>query len=72
LVKLTDKMKPVKHKFIQILSDGSLNVCYKYYSNTKQVSIFEKDNKNFHLNKKSITSKIQLESSSNYKKKFLV
>lgn len=72
LVKLTDKMVPVKRKFIRILSDGSLNVCYKYYASFKQVEVCEKDNKNFHFNKKEVNSITQLESSSSYKKKYLV
>lgn len=71
LVKLIDKMNITKLKFVRILSDGSLNICYKYYTNVKPIEISEKDNKNFYFNKKKRSTKIHSESSFNYKKKYL-
>jgi len=64
--------KLVKNKIIIILSDGSLNLSFTYFSNFKQLLINEKDNKNFNLNKKQSNNKTQVEEFSNYKKKYLV
>jgi len=61
----------IKSKFVRIFSDGSLNVSYKYYANTKKVSILEKDNKNSYLNRKKVASNVPIESSSNYRKGIL-
>jgi len=64
-------MKLIKLKHIRISSDGSLTICQKYYANIKKVSVQEKDNKNFHLNKKNISSNLVVESSSSYRKNIL-
>lgn len=64
-------MELVNFKCVRILSDGSLNISYKYYSNPKKILIYEKDNKNFYLNKKKILNNVSMESSSNYKKNIL-
>lgn len=65
-------MKSIKCRVIQLSSDGSLNFCYKSFLNSKQLLVFEKDNKNFILNKKKVVTKIQSESHSEYKKKYLI
>ena len=65
-------VKLIKNKIIIILSDGSLNLSFVYFSNFKQLLINEKDNKNFNLNKKQSNNKTQVEEFSNYKKKYLV
>ena len=64
-------MELVKSKFVRIFSDGSLNICYKYYSGIQKVLVQEKDNKNFYLNKKKVSANIQVESSLNYRKNIL-
>lgn len=64
--------KLIKNKVIIILSNGSLNLSFIYFSNFKQLLINEKDNKNFNLNKKQNNFKTQVEEFSNYKKKYLV
>lgn len=65
-------IKSIKHKTIKILSDGSLSLSFNYFLSSKQISINEKDNKNFSLNKKQISNKTQIKEFSNYKKKYLV
>lgn len=51
----------IKLKLIQIFSNGSLN--YSYDTKVSQVVVYEKDNKNFYLNKKKSTLKLKYESS---------
>ena len=65
-------IKPIERKIIKILSDGSLNISFNYFSNSRQFLLNEKDNKNFNLNKKQNVRKTQIDESSNYKKKYLV
>ena len=65
-------MKLIKSKVINISSDGSLNFFYNSFLNSKQLLVFEKDNKNFILNKKKVVKKIQSEYYSKYKKKYLI
>lgn len=60
-----------KKKYIQILSDGSLNFSYTNTFKLSNCVLFERDNRNFHLHKKQKVSVIQTESSSNYKKKYV-
>jgi len=57
-------MKLIKCRALTLSSDGSLNFCYKFFSNSKQLLVFEKDNKNFIFNKKEVVTKIQSESHS--------
>lgn len=64
-------MRFIKKRVLRIYSNGSLNICLKFYKDTSTVDILEQDNKNFHLNKKSGSFKIQSESSEKYKKKYL-
>lgn len=65
-------MKLINIKTISILSDGSLYFSFKPYLNFKQLSVFEKDNKNFNLNKKNRIKETHSEFSSEYKKKYLI
>lgn len=65
-------IKPIERKILRVLSDGSLNVSFNYYSNSKQFLLNEKDNKNFNFNKKQNVTKIQTDEFLNYKKKYLV
>lgn len=65
-------ISPVKQKAIKILTNGSLNLSFTYFLNSKQVLVNEKDNKNFLLNKKQIVYKIQSKEFYQYKKKYLV
>lgn len=60
-----------KKKYLQILSDGSLNFSYNNAFKPTQCILYEKDNRNFHLNKKQKVAVTQSESSSNYKKRYL-
>ena len=58
-------------KRIEIFSDGSLNFTYSYFSKSKQWVVFEKDNKNFSLNKKSLMKlNKKLNYFSSYRKKY--
>jgi hypothetical protein len=59
-----------KKKYVQILSDGSLNFSYSNEFKFTQCVVYEKDNRNFHLNKKQKMLATQTESSSGYKKKY--
>jgi hypothetical protein len=65
-------IKPIERKILRILSDGSLSVSFNYFSNSTQFLFYEKDNKNFNLNKKQNVLKTQIDEFSNYKKKYLV
>lgn len=60
-----------KRKYLQILSDGSLNFSYNSVFKFTKCVLYEKDNRNFHLNKKQKVSILQTESSSSYKKKYV-
>lgn len=60
-----------KRKYVQILSDGSLNFSYNNAFQFTKCVLYEKDSRNFHLNKKQKVSTQQIESSSNYKKKYV-
>lgn len=60
-----------KRKYVQILSDGSLNFSYNNAFKFTKCVLYEKDNRNFHLNKKQKVSMLQTESSSSYKKKYV-
>ena len=55
---------------MQILSDGSLNFSYNNAFKFTRCVLHEKDNRNFHLNKKQKVSVLQTESSSKYQKKY--
>ena len=59
-------------KFIKILSNGSLFFDFENVAKIKQIIFFDKDNKNFYLNKKEKTYKIKSENFLNYKKKYLI
>jgi hypothetical protein len=66
-------MKFTKVKIIQILSNGSLNFCYMNFLKPKQFTFYEKDQKNFYLNKKTIDKgEIKSDYFSEYKKKYLI
>lgn len=59
--RLIGKMKSIQFKSIQILSNGSLNFHYKNSLTSESFKFFEKDNKNFYLNKKEVENeKIKL------------
>lgn len=64
-------MKAVYYKVINILSNGSLSFSFKSALNSRQLLINEKDNKNFHINKKKVVKEVYHELSSEYKKKYL-
>jgi hypothetical protein len=65
-------MELVKFKTIQILSNGSLNFCYRICGNSKLLDFLEKDHKNFHLNIKKTNNTIASEGRfSSYKNKYL-
>ena len=59
-------------KLVEILSNGSLNFAFKKISKFKQFIVYEKDNKNFSLNKKPLT-KVNIKSSYSflYRKKYI-
>lgn len=61
-----------KRKYVQVFSDGSLNFSYNNGFKLTKCFLYEKDNRNFHLNKKKEVSVIQNESSSSYKKKYVI
>jgi len=65
-------MKLINFKILFLLSDGSLNFSYKYFLNTKQFLVYEKDNKNLTLNKKKSAKKLHSELYSEYKKQYLI
>lgn len=65
-------MKLVTFKVLEILSDGSLNFSYKCFLNSKQLLVYEKDNKNFNLNKKKNVKELHSEFYSEYKKRYLI
>lgn len=60
-----------KLKIIQVLSNGSINFCYKTCNNSKILNILEKDSKNFHLNmKKRGNIQTNQKKNSSYKNKY--
>jgi len=59
-------------KCLQILSDGSLNFSFISIFEKNKYVVYEKDNRNFHLNRKRKTSVLQSESSLKYKKKYVI
>ena len=61
-----------KRKYVQILSDGSLNFSYNNAFKFTNCILYEKDNRNFHLNKKQKVSTVQTEFSSSYKKSYVI
>ena len=65
-------MNLYKRKYIQIFSDGSLNFSYNNAFKFTKCFLYEKDNRNFHLNKKKEVFTTQNESSSSYKKKYVI
>lgn len=65
-------MKLINHKVLCIFSDGSLSFSSKSFLNSRQLLIFDKDNRNFILNKKKNIKKLHSEFFSEYKKKFLI
>jgi len=65
-------MKLVSLKVLDILSDGSLNFTYKCFLNSNQLLVYEKDNKNFSLNKKKSVKEFHSEFYSEYKKRYLI
>ena len=62
-----------KLKIIQVMSNGSINFCYKTCNNSKIFEIVEKDLKNFHFNMK-MTGDIKntQKKTSEYKKKYFI
>ena len=59
-------------KKIQIFSDGSICFCFNSSLNYKKFKIYEKDNKNFFLNKKNKINNVKnLDYSSKYKNQYL-
>jgi hypothetical protein len=62
-------MKLINKKLIQILSDGSLVFSCSNIIKPKQIILFEKDNKNSHINKKKVKTKTK--DFTNHKKKYL-
>lgn len=46
-------MTVVGTKFVEIFTDGTVNLSFKGLKSSKQVVIYEKDSKNFLFNKKS-------------------
>jgi hypothetical protein len=60
-----------KRKYVRILSDGSLNFSYNNAFSNNNCVLYEKDNRNFHLNKKQKISIVRTESSLNYKRKYV-
>lgn len=54
-------------KCIEVFSDGSLNFCLNKSVSSKKLRIYEKDNKNFFLNKKKKMANIK---NSNYSSKY--
>ena len=59
-------------RIVEILSNGSLNFTLKKVSKLKQLIVYEKDNKNFSLNKKPFI-KINIKSNYSflYRKKYI-
>ena len=59
-------------KLVEILSNGCLNFTLKKVSKLKQLIVYEKDNKNFSLNKKPLTEvNIKSNYSFLYRKKYI-
>lgn len=59
-------------KCIEVFSDGSVNFCFNNPVSLKKLKIYEKDNKNFFLNKKKKMSNIKnSDYSSKYKNQYL-
>lgn len=60
-----------KIKTIQIYSNGSINFVYKTLNFNQLIKMFEKDHKNFYLNKKKIQNNhFNSKIATNYKKSF--
>jgi hypothetical protein len=65
-------MKSPIRRSIKIFSDGSLNFSLSNVEKLDQCFFYEKDIKTFHLNKKKLLYLARSESSSSYKKKYLI
>lgn len=66
-------MKIQKIKYVQIISNGSINFFYNISNNIKKYNFLEKDFVNFSFNLKKIKSKnITDKNVSKYKKKYFV
>ena len=65
-------MKMIKKKQIKVFSDGSLNFCYVNLISKEllQIKIYNKDNKNFYLNRKNFKPLVDSKHSSLFKKKY--
>lgn len=62
-----------KVKIVKVLSNGSLNFCYKTSNNFKLFDISEKDCKNFHFHlKMSNTNQVNQKKNSKYKNKYFI
>jgi len=60
-----------KVKIVQVLSNGSINFCYKTCNNRKLFNVLEKDSKNFYFNmKKKNNLKTNHKKNSSYKNKY--
>jgi hypothetical protein len=62
----------IKQRYIQVMSDGSLNLTSKLFDISKKTHILEKDIKNFNLYKKNKLLNTPSGSSITYKKKYLM
>ena len=62
----------IKKKQIKVFSDGSLNFCYVNLISKEllQIKIYNKDNKNFYLNRKNFKPLVDSKHSSLFKKKY--
>jgi hypothetical protein len=59
-------------KYIEVFSDGSVNFRFNSFVDLKKLKIYEKDHKNFFLNKKKkITNIKNSDYSSKYKNQYL-
>lgn len=66
-------MRLKNKKRVQVLSNGCLLFFYGNFTRQDQFHFYEKDQKNFHLNKKKTDlNKLKSKYSSNYKKKYFV
>lgn len=65
-------MKMIKKKQIKVFSDGSINFCYVNLISKEllQIKIYNKDDKNFYLNRKNFKPLVDSKHSSLFKKKY--
>ena len=62
----------IKKKQIKVFSDGSINFCYVNLISKEllQIKIYNKDDKNFYLNRKNFKPLVDSKHSSLFKKKY--